>query len=381
MSTEVATAPETPVNLENIASLQEAWQVCQLLAQSDIVPGPLRNKPANVLLVYMTGRELDLTFAQSLRTIYIAPGGTPQLRGALLLALLRRAGHDYEFSYGEGSCTTTVTRGDTGGKFSATFTLEDAEAAELVKRNANGDLVAYSSNNRKLPWMTYQRIMLRWRSVAEAANIAAPEVMMGFDVMDYASPQNDQVDLKPAAPSPAAADERREPEAGAGEAPAAELASLDARGAAASPGEPAGAGTSTPPPPAASRPGGLIEGSGRLGEPGNLGQPTAGARAKQQVAEKFNTLGWTFGEDKDEILNALTAFTRRPILMPGNLTVKEATALATALGKIIRTTDDPEYYLVALSDAIDGWEHDWKDADPDGYERDYLAGHVPADRD
>lgn len=374
----LATVPKTPVNLENITDLDSAWRVCQLLAMSDIVPVPLRNKPANVLLVYMTGRELGLTFAQALRTIYIAPGGSPQLRGSLLLALLRRAGHDYEFEYAEGSCTTTVTRGDTGGKFPATFTLDDAEAAELVKRNADGNLVAYSSSNRKLPWMTYQRNMLRWRSVAEAANIAAPEVMMGFDLMDYAGPQNERPDLKPAA-APAAADEGHQPPAaGSGEAPAAELASLDARGAAASPGEePAGEGTSTPPPPAAEAPSADPRSPSPASEQAQRGKAGDGNRRASsaelaRVSEKFGQIGWTYFDNKPEILNCLTVRCRRVIHKPGDLSGKEASAVAQDLSAILRQNDAE--YLVALSDAMDGWEHDWEQADPEGYERDYTGG-------
>lgn len=87
----------------------------------------------------------------------------------------------------------------------------------------------------------------------------------------------------------------------------------------------------------------------------------------KKVSDTFAQLGWTWEPRRAEILNACSARCQHPVLVPSDLSVKEATDLATALGAIVRRESE-DHYLVALSDAVDGWEHSWEEADPAGYE-------------
>ena len=102
------------------------------------------------------------------------------------------------------------------------------------------------------------------------------------------------------------------------------------------------------------------------------GNPRASKQLQGKVSTAFATLGWTGQTNKAEILNACTAFCQRLIVIASDLSNKEATALAARLGGLARREDE-DHYLVALSDAIDGWEHDWEEADPAGYEA-YKGG-------
>ena len=367
-----ASRPPT-VNLENITDLDQAMRVCEYLALSDIVPQSLRGKAANVFVVYLTGRELGLSFAQALRSVYVPAGGQPQLRGSLLLAKIREAGHKYRWDYGEdgNSCTFWIKR-DGEDEVHESFSLDDALLAGLVRKAANGDIIALSQGNRPLPWMQYRHDMLFWRAVARCANRVVPEIILGFDIAGSGEVQQQEAHLlQPAGPGqqPAETGQPASPPPAEG-ADAAELAGLDALGGGAAPpqGDEPAAGEPEPasPPPATPRhrqPAEAIAGDGN---------PRATKAAQAKVSDAFAALGWVIPASKQEILNACTVFCKRRIIGADRLSNKEATELAAQLGRIFRA-NKKDHHLIALSDAIDGWEHDWEEADPDAYER-YKEG-------
>lgn len=166
-----------------LKNLAQAWAIAKVLAQSSMVPQALRGQPQNCLVTMMLGQELGLTWTQATRGIYVLPNGTPGLRGQLLLAQIRKAGHRYTFDRADDSCTCTITRKDEEFKipYEGKFTLDDALAAGLVTKK-DGKLFARSNSGQPLPWEQYRRDMLQWRAVARAAGIGAPEVIYGFDI-------------------------------------------------------------------------------------------------------------------------------------------------------------------------------------------------------
>ena len=182
----VATRPELlEVALDGpLKNMAQAWAIAQVLAQSSMVPSALRGSPQNCLVTMMLGQELGLTWTQATRGIYVLPNGTPGLRGQLLLALIRKAGHRVKFERGDDWCKCVITRGDEDHKFDyeGTFNLADAKAAGLVTEAKDGRLVARSNSGNPLPWEQYRRDMLQWRAVARASGIGAPEVIYGFDI-------------------------------------------------------------------------------------------------------------------------------------------------------------------------------------------------------
>jgi hypothetical protein len=175
---------QTPVDLNDpLSDLDQAFRLAQLLAQSSMVPQALRGSPQNCLVTMLLGRELGLSWIQSIRGIYVLPSGQPGLRGALLLARIRAAGHRYEFIESDDACEFVLKRKDEEFKISHTgkFGVEDAKAAGLVHEK-DGKLIARSNSGQPLPWESYRRDMLQWRAVARGAARGCPELIFGFDL-------------------------------------------------------------------------------------------------------------------------------------------------------------------------------------------------------
>lgn len=178
------TAVAVPVDLNDpLADLDQAFRLAKMLSQSSMVPQALRGSPQNCLITMLLGRELGLSWIQAIRGIYVLPSGQPGLRGSLLLARIRAAGHRYEFIETDNECLFVLTRKDEDFKTKHTgkFSLEDAKAAGLVKEH-DGKLVARSRNGDPLPWELYRRDMLQWRAVARGAARGCPELIFGFDL-------------------------------------------------------------------------------------------------------------------------------------------------------------------------------------------------------
>jgi hypothetical protein len=77
---------------------------------------------------------------------------------------VRQAGHSVTIENGAGSATAIGKRCDTGDEHTATFTLDDAEAAGLAgKKN----------------WKQYQESMLTWRAVSKLCRNLFSDVVLG----------------------------------------------------------------------------------------------------------------------------------------------------------------------------------------------------------
>lgn len=351
----IVPAERGTVALSSIETLDDAMAVCEQLAQSKLVPRRLQNDPASILLIYLNGRELGLSFAQSLRTIYAPGEGQVAMRVSLMLARLHEAEHEYEWEFsGEGKnygCTFSLTRRGAAKPSVARFTVGDAITARLLKEAPNGDLVAFSDGNRALPWMLYVDDMLFARAATRGCTRACPEVLLGFSVIEASDPQP-ETELQPAAanggppaPSPdTSTDQGRVP--GPGETVTEELAVMNAQGKAHSP-EPA---------------------SGDEGSPGPKSpeaQPDepASAAAAKRVREMFTQLGWNPRSHRLQIIEACTAFCRREVTSASQLTGNEASELVAAL---VMTGHSSEP-TVTLQENVELWRTLWRDEDPEGY--------------
>lgn len=341
-------------SLDQVTTLADALELCDVIAQTDLVPRALQGRPANILLVMMMGKEIGLSLAQAVREIYCPPGGMPQMRGRLLLARLRQAGHDYTWEEGgEGAgayCEFTVIRGDNKREYRARFSVEDAMAAGLVTEK-DGRLVALSREGRPLPWMAYRQDMLFWRAVARAVMRAAPEVAMGFDLME-AAPLPEDASAAPAGPL-------------GGMVPAAAAA----------------AGTGPPALAAPPGPGDAAAELAELDEQGRAWQPDAGARdgeapdgeapasrqQQRELSEAFAAAGWDPKRHRGTILAACTAYCGRALQSAKDLTSREAAGMLTEMRKMIN--DGPDDALpVIMADKAEAWRQRLRDSDPDAAE-------------
>ena len=121
MTTEVALGTPRPAEV--------TMALAKALAGAGMLPYALRNKPSDVLLVMLTGRDLGIPPTFALNLIYVVDGH-PTLSAKLQLALLRRSGHKVE----EVECspervTLRGTHAVTGDVVTATYTYAEAEKA------------------------------------------------------------------------------------------------------------------------------------------------------------------------------------------------------------------------------------------------------------
>lgn len=147
---------ELGMEVQNAGQL---YSVCQVLAQTDMVPEKLRNKPGACFAVAMMGMPLGFDLMTCLRRIeHFA--GKPTLPGELLLALLRRQpdlahfakgweGKPYEDDY----CAWIETQRKGFPIVRDTFSVREAKEAGLWEK--------------KGPWQTYAKAMLMWRCVGQ----------------------------------------------------------------------------------------------------------------------------------------------------------------------------------------------------------------------
>lgn len=356
----VALPEQSTVALDNIATLDDAMAVCEQLAQSKLVPKRLQNEPASILLIYLNGRELGLSFAQSLRTIYAPGEGQVAMRVSLMLAKLHDAGHEYRWEFGgEGrdyGCTFWIKRKGAANESHAKFTLTDAIGARLLKEAPDGNLVAFSPSNAPMPWMLYHDDMLFARAATRATTRACPEVLLGFGVIEATDPQP-ETELQPQAaanggPPASPPDSTDQGVSGPGETVAEELAALDAQG------------KSHAPEPAAGEAG--ITETASPGTAQQIDQDAPGALPEamaKKVRQLFTQLGWNPRGHRVQIIEACTAFCRRNITSASDLTPTEAGELIAALTVITRSSEP----TVTLEENVQMWRSAWREADPEGY--------------
>lgn len=157
-----ATASWEPENLD--AGIQFA----QLICKGQLLPRALQGKPADVLLVLMTGRELGLSPMQSIRNIHVIDGKT-LCSADIMTALCKRRRDVCQFfrvveSTGLVATYETQRVGDPQPtRFS--FTAEEAKNAGLLGKDN---------------WRKFPAAMLRARCSAALARAVYPDLVAGI---------------------------------------------------------------------------------------------------------------------------------------------------------------------------------------------------------
>lgn len=170
-------------------SLTEAMEFSKLMAKSELVPVPYRNKPQDILIAVQKGVELGLTPLVSLDSIAVI-NGRAQVWGDAVLAIVRRSGVlDENFGEGgiierppdealmakQGECT--VKRKDSQQPTTRRFSMAEAEQAGLLERSRDKGKGAG-------PWVTYPGRMLQMRARSWALRDACPEVLKGLHIRE-----------------------------------------------------------------------------------------------------------------------------------------------------------------------------------------------------
>ena len=189
-STAIATCALTPFEPEDI---EQAIELSARLSRSGLLPGPLRGKPDDVLVIIMAGRDLGLSPMQALRSIYVVEG-RPSLSAELMRALcLTRPDVCQTFRLVESTperCTYEAMRRGDREPTSVTWTMADAARAGLG-----------GGTN----WKKYPAAMLRARASADIARAVFPDIVAGLVATEEAEEIQAQGEGERFAPPPAPA--------------------------------------------------------------------------------------------------------------------------------------------------------------------------------
>lgn len=155
-------------------NIPEAMELAKMLAGSALIPGVLRGKPADVMIILMKGRELGLSPLQAMAEVYVVEG-RPSASAKLKvgLCLQRRDVCEY-FRLVESSPKHARYETKRAGSdpVTLTWTLEQANRAGLLGRAT---------------WKAYGETMLRHRCASALADAVYPDLVQGLVTDDEAA--------------------------------------------------------------------------------------------------------------------------------------------------------------------------------------------------
>lgn len=160
---------ELAVTASQTVGADIAW--ANRLAKSELMPGQYRNRPANLLWAAEYAKSLNLHPMTAVTGIFVIDG-KPSASGALISALVRRAGHKLRVVTKTDRATAYITRHD-----DPDFTFE---VTWELKANKNGNPNAQDAGLlTKDVWRKYTAAMLGWRAITDCARIACEEALLG----------------------------------------------------------------------------------------------------------------------------------------------------------------------------------------------------------
>lgn len=184
MNSIVKSTTNQTVNFLTPNSLQEAMQIADLLAGSDIVPKDYQRKPGNILVAMQWGAEIGLQPLQAMQNIAVI-NGRPSIWGDAMLALVRSSGLlDFireEVSEDGQKATCTVKRKNEEPVISE-FSMEDAKKAGL--------------SGKQGPWSQYPKRMMKLRARSYALRDVFPDVLKGMAIAE--EEKDKEIDITPA---------------------------------------------------------------------------------------------------------------------------------------------------------------------------------------
>lgn len=139
--------------------------------------------PEQAIVVMTKAVELGIPYTAAFDFFDVIEG-RPTLKPVGALALIHRSQlvEVVEIDSQADACTVTMRRRDTGFTHTVRFTIQDAQAAGLIKPDKDGSA-----------WKRYAQDMLRNRAIGRCARIVAPDVLAGLYLT---------TDLQDATPAP-----------------------------------------------------------------------------------------------------------------------------------------------------------------------------------
>ena len=171
------------------ATITEAVQFSQMLAESSMVPKQYQGKPQDILVCVQWGYEMGLAPMQALQNIAVI-NGKPSVYGDAALALVQASpvceGID-ESIENEGTSNPVavcIARRKGRNPVIARFSVEDAKRAGLWGKQG--------------PWQAYPKRMLQMRARGFALRDAFPDVLKGLITAEEAQDYPDEAKPAPA---------------------------------------------------------------------------------------------------------------------------------------------------------------------------------------
>lgn len=179
------------------ATLTEAVQFSQMLAESSMVPKAYQGKPQDILVCVQWGYEMGLAPMQALQNIAVI-NGKPSVYGDAAMALVQASpvceGVEERVD-GEGTpnpVAVCIAHRKGRKPVTATFSVEDAKRAGLWGKQG--------------PWQAYPKRMLQMRARGFALRDAFPDVLKGLitaeEAQDYPAEKADKYQATPASTNP-----------------------------------------------------------------------------------------------------------------------------------------------------------------------------------
>lgn len=172
------------------ATLTEAIQFSDMLANSSMVPKAYQGKPQDILVCVQWGYEMGLAPMQALQNIAVI-NGKPSVYGDTALALVQASPvceDVQEFFEDEGTpnpVAVCVAKRKNRSPVTVRFSIEDAKRAGLWGKQG--------------PWQAYPKRMMQMRARGFALRDAFPDVLKGLitaeEAQDYPDEAKPAVDI------------------------------------------------------------------------------------------------------------------------------------------------------------------------------------------
>lgn len=155
------------------SDIGQAADLADRLAKSSLLPEALRNRPADVLVMIITGVELGLSPMQSIRGLHVIKGKAV-MSADLQVALVKKHRDCGYFRLVESNDTRAIYETERKGEAKTTmaFTIEQAQRAGLL-----------GNDN----WKKYPAAMLRARCSSALARAVYPDLTLGVYEEDEAA--------------------------------------------------------------------------------------------------------------------------------------------------------------------------------------------------
>ncbi len=157
------------VKKEDVETQVQTWQQLRTVAEAMIKTGflpPTLKTPEQVIMVIMTGRELNVPMMESLRGINVI-SQKPAVAPQLMLGMINRSGELEDMAIDDnepGQVTVTMKR---KGKTAYTVSFGENEAKMMG--------LLYKDNYKKQPMNMY-----KWRAISACARVVFPDVIGGL---------------------------------------------------------------------------------------------------------------------------------------------------------------------------------------------------------